>query len=81
MKVRILTNPGTRDFPDLGLPQVGDELEVSDHLGERLVANGVAVCLEPEPQQAIQAVPEAPPIAEARSQKFTPAESARRGKR
>lgn len=64
MKVRILTNPGTRDFPGLGLPQVGEEIEVSDHDGARLVQHGVAVRLD-APPQAIAAVPEPPAIAEA----------------
>lgn len=62
MRVRFKTNPGTRDFPELAdkKPQAGESLEVEDGIGGRLVALGVAECLD-APKQ-IKAVASEPAI-------------------
>lgn len=45
MKLRITSNPGMRDFPDLAsdLPKVGDVRDFPQDVADRLVRRGVAV--------------------------------------
>ena len=59
MKVKLLTNLGSNDFP--GFPFLdGDEHEVTDELGAKLVRLKLAVEILPPP-----AKPAPPPVAEA----------------
>ena len=61
MKVKILRNPAA----SVGCPLVeGQTGDVPSNLGRQLVANGLAVCLDPKPEP-IKAIPDKPAIAEA----------------
>lgn len=66
MKVRIKSNPGTDQFPELkdDLPVVGDVRTVADDLGEKLVrlglAEAIAETMKAIPKEALKAVPPEP---------------------
>lgn len=51
MKVKILLNLGTREFPDTPY-QAGEEPNVSRDLGELLIRRGLAVDITPAPKKA-----------------------------
>lgn len=67
MKIRIRTNLGRAEFPDMPW-QCGEEHEVPETLGASLIARGVAeACQQPEAPRhpkTVAAVPDEPAISE-----------------
>jgi ribosomal protein L12E/L44/L45/RPP1/RPP2 len=76
VKIKLLTNLGTRDADELGLDvqacTVDAELEVTDIVGQKLQGSGWCEVLAPTPPP-VNAVPEKPAIAEAKKPAIAPA--------
>ena len=65
MRLRILTNIGTRDCSVRPLLMSGEERDVTNAIGRALVARGFAVDITPPEPKVLKAIPDKPAIAEA----------------
>lgn len=68
MKVKIKSNPGSNDFPELKpLPTIGEVCECSEATGTRLVKRGLAEAIQAEVKPEVKTAPgpaKAPPKTE-----------------
>ena len=71
MRIRLLTNIGSRDSDIEPRLMEGQEREVDESTGQKFIARQWAVDITPPPP-VIQSVPELPAIAEAKAPEIAP---------